>query len=114
IPAFSSATAAPSRSHSYLEHDLIGKPASTFPGHALTVGSIANNTGFGLAFWTRRRVDRIAAPNEGTYRGDAAMSRQDTKNRAETRCHPHAPFPSTGWTSLSSSRDRVRWCCFAM
>ena len=68
-------------------------------------------------FWTCltcRRVDRIAAPDEGTYRGDAAISRQDTKNRAETRCHPHAPFPPTGWTSLLSSRARVRWCCSAM
>src|SRR6185295_10197323 len=59
----------------------------------LTVGSSSNNTGFGLAFRTCRRVGRIAAPDEGTYRGDAAISRQDTKNRAETRCLPHAPFP---------------------
>src|SRR6185503_217186 len=106
--------AAPSRSRLYLEHDLIGKPASTFPGHALTVGSIANNTGFGLGFLNCRRVDRIAAPDEGTYRGDAAISPQDTKNRAETRCHPHAPLPPTGWTSSWSRKDRVRWCCSAM
>src|SRR6185312_16253200 len=42
--------AAPSRSRLYLEHDLIGKPVSTFPGHALTVGCGANNTGFGPGF----------------------------------------------------------------
>src|SRR5205823_241391 len=42
------------------------------------------------------------------------ITRQDTKNRAETRCHPHAPFPPTGWTSSLSSRDRVLWCCSAM
>src|SRR5580765_3066029 len=39
--------ALPSRSPLFdLEHDLFGKPVSTFPDHALTAGSIANNSGF--------------------------------------------------------------------
>src|SRR5258705_7577079 len=66
----------------------------------LTVGSIANNTGFR----TCGPVDPIAAPLEQPYPAGAAISRQDTKNRAETRCHPHAPFPPTGSSCLCSSK----------
>src|SRR4051794_27059231 len=57
----------------------------------LTVGSIANNPGFR----TCGRADPIAARSERPYPADAAFSRQDTKNGAETRCRPHAPFPPT-------------------
>src|SRR5262249_6979865 len=44
----------------------------------LTVGSTANNTGFGSC----GRVGRIAARHEGTYRASAVTLSQNTKNRA--------------------------------
>src|SRR5260370_16207425 len=54
----------------------------------------------------RRRSDNPILP-------PSRIPPRNLRNKAEKRCHLHAPFPPTGSISFCSNRARVRWCCFA-